>query len=144
MDGRTDVNLCTKCFSSGGTICYLIFLGPSKQPSYGPEKDFATHDAEEDLTRMEPSRYFQCGDGEIISILGKCDGKRDCINGRDEDHCQNSSTCVSNRVFMLLFLSLFLSFSVCLSVCLSLSYDIVHVWHNHLGKLKFYPSAVEL
>ena len=94
-------------------------LGPSEQPSFRPENEFATHDAEEHLTRLEPSRYFQCGDGEIISILGKCDGKRDCINGRDEDHCQNSSTCVSNRVFMSL------SLSPSLSLCLSLSHMIL-------------------
>lgn len=45
----------------------------------------------EDETSIEMSLYFQCGDGEFVSVLGVCDGKRDCVSGRDEDHCENSS-----------------------------------------------------
>ena len=42
-------------------------------------------------TLLDMSLYFECGGGEIISIIGICNGKIDCISGRDEEHCQNSS-----------------------------------------------------
>ena len=31
--------------------------------------------------------YFECGDGEIISSVGKCNGIQDCVSGRDEENC---------------------------------------------------------
>ena len=34
--------------------------------------------------------YFQCGNGEITAGIGKCDGKNDCVNGKDEEDCDNS------------------------------------------------------
>ena len=42
-------------------------------------------------TLLDMSLYFECGGGEIISIMGVCDGMIDCISGRDEEQCQNSS-----------------------------------------------------
>ena len=44
----------------------------------------------EPLPVTEQSLYFPCGDGEMISVLGKCDGKRDCISGLDEEGCNTS------------------------------------------------------
>ncbi|XP_026289576.1 very low-density lipoprotein receptor isoform X2 [Frankliniella occidentalis] len=36
---------------------------------------------------------FQCSDGQILSVISKCDGARDCSDGADEDPavCNNSS-----------------------------------------------------
>ena len=43
-------------------------------------------------TLLDMSLYFECGSGEIISFMGVCDGMVDCISGKDEEHCQTSST----------------------------------------------------
>ena len=43
-------------------------------------------------TLLDMSLYFECEGGEIISIMGVCDGMMDCISGKDEEHCQSSST----------------------------------------------------
>ena len=37
---------------------------------------------------LEKSFYFECSDREIISFIGRCDGRIDCSNGKDEDNCQ--------------------------------------------------------
>ena len=37
---------------------------------------------------LEKSFYFDCSDREIISFIGRCDGRKDCSNGKDEDNCQ--------------------------------------------------------
>ena len=42
-------------------------------------------------TLLDMSLYFECGGGEIISIMGVCDGMIDCISGKDEDLCQSLS-----------------------------------------------------
>lgn len=39
------------------------------------------------MTGVEMCLYFPCGDGEMISVLGKCDGEKDCISGLDEENC---------------------------------------------------------
>ena len=41
---------------------------------------------------LERSLYLECGDGEIISVLGICNGKNDCFTGKDEEDCPNSGT----------------------------------------------------
>ena len=61
----------------------------------------------ETLPVTEQSLYFPCGDGEMISVLGKCDGKRDCISGLDEEGCSTSGKfpyfmSVSSRICLFL------------------------------------------
>ena len=53
------------------------------------------------MARLDLSLYFQCGVGEFISLVGKCDGMRDCISGRDEDHCDNSSMSILCNHFFI-------------------------------------------
>ena len=33
------------------------------------------------------SNYYRCGNGETISILGRCNGVADCFSGEDEMNC---------------------------------------------------------
>ena len=40
---------------------------------------------------FEMSVYFDCGDGEIISLLGRCDGSKDCRSGVDEEYCDTGN-----------------------------------------------------
>ena len=42
------------------------------------------------FTGIDMFLYFQCGNGEIISVIGKCDGRTNCLNGQDEDNCDMS------------------------------------------------------
>ena len=42
---------------------------------------------------IDKSIYLSCDDG-IISFLGACDGKADCIDGKDESDCEvDTGTC---------------------------------------------------
>ena len=54
---------------------------------------------------LEMSVYFDCGDGEITSLLGRCDGHLDCISGADEKSCHSDSN--SSRLILLLQNELF-------------------------------------
>ena len=54
----------------------------------------------ETLPVTEQSLYFSCGDGEMISVLGKCDGRRDCISGLDEEGCDTSGKATVERQWL--------------------------------------------
>lgn len=66
----------------------------------------------ETLAVKEQSLYFPCGDGEIISILGQCDGKKDCVSGTDEENCNNSSKSMT-----------YASKTVCFSAAVTVKYS---------------------
>ena len=42
------------------------------------------------LGNLENTNYFSCGDEEVISLIGKCNGFVDCFNGEDELNCEES------------------------------------------------------
>ena len=49
------------------------------------------------------SNYYRCGNGETISILGRCDGEVDCYSGDDEVNCATDTDTCKRNVHVLLF-----------------------------------------
>ena len=43
------------------------------------------------FTLFEQSSYFECQSGEIISLLGLCNGVDDCLDRSDELECTNTT-----------------------------------------------------
>ena len=43
-----------------------------------------------DMTRY-PLAMFVCDNGEIISLLGRCDNNQDCDDGTDERNCPDTT-----------------------------------------------------
>ena len=48
---------------------------------------------------LEMAVYFDCGDGEITSMLARCDGHQDCVSGADETGCNIDTN--SSRFILL-------------------------------------------
>ena len=40
----------------------------------------------------DSSVYFLCENDEVISVLGRCDGNRDCTDQSDETGCDDTSS----------------------------------------------------
>ena len=57
------------------------------------------------LMSIDQSVHFLCGSGEIISVLGRCDHARDCLDNSDEFDCEETG---ERRQYLSLFLKHFM------------------------------------
>ena len=57
------------------------------------------NDTSPHLIMSDMSSYFPCTSGEIISILGRCDGRKDCFYGDDEMNCDDSGNYLYHIIY---------------------------------------------
>ena len=64
------------------------------------------NDTSPHLIMPDMSSYFPCISGEIISILGRCDGRIDCFYGDDEMNCDDSGNYLNYIIYKYTFSNL--------------------------------------